>query len=60
MARSVLILDGLPVESYIEKGVLEDMRGILEPMISSGELMGQAAGPYTEADKSIYTRYRPG
>lgn len=50
----VLILDGLPVESYIEKGVLEDMRGILEPMISSGELMGQAAGPYTEADKSIY------
>ncbi|RJW39189.1 hypothetical protein DXC92_17840 [Clostridiales bacterium TF09-2AC] len=50
----VLILDGLPVESYIEKGVLEDMRGILEPMISSGELMEQAAGPYTQADKSIY------
>lgn len=50
----ILILDGLPVESYIEKGVLEDMSGVLSPMISSGQLISQAVTPYTEEGGGIY------
>lgn len=50
----LLVLDGLPVESYIEKGVLENMREYLSPMIASGELMEQVSEPYTEENGSIY------
>ncbi|WP_367932498.1 hypothetical protein [Enterocloster citroniae] len=50
----ILVLDGLPVQSYMEKGVLEDMKDLLAPMTASGELMGQIAGPYTEDSGSIY------
>lgn len=50
----LLVLDGLPVDSYIEKGVLENLKGLLEPMISSGELMASASGPYTMDDGGIY------
>lgn len=50
----ILMLDGLPVDSYIEKGVLEDMKEILQPMIESGELMPNVVNPYTEEGGSIY------
>lgn len=50
----LLVLDGLPVESYIEKGILEDMKEYISPMIASGELMEQVSKPYTEENGSIY------
>lgn len=50
----VLVLDGLPVESYIEKGILENMKELLKPMIESGELMANVSEPFTEADGGIY------
>lgn len=50
----LLVLDGLPAESYIKKGILEDMKEYLSPMIASGELMEQVSKPYTEESGSIY------
>lgn len=34
----VLFLDGLPVHEYIEKGMLEDMSGLLKELKNSGEV----------------------
>ncbi len=50
----ILVLDGLPVNSYIEKGVLLDLRQTLESMITSGLLMENVVKPFTEEDGSIY------
>lgn len=50
----VLLLDGLPVESLIEKGVLKDLSGIFDPMISEGTLKKKIAESYREADGKIY------
>lgn len=35
----VLLLDGLPADSYIEKGILEDLTGLLEEITESGEYL---------------------
>lgn len=35
----ILVLDGLPIDSYIEKGVLEDMGKIFTPMRDAGQLL---------------------
>ncbi|MBT9778788.1 hypothetical protein GPL15_20110 [Clostridium sp. MCC353] len=50
----ILILDGLPVDSYIEKGVLDDMKDLLKPMIDSGELLDNVTRPFMEEDGSLY------
>ncbi len=50
----ILVLDGLPIDSYIEKGVLEDMGSIFNPMIKSGKLMGNIANNYSK-DGKVYT-----
>ena len=52
--EDILVLDGLPIDSYIEKGVLEDMGSIFNPMIQSGELMGNIAKNYSK-DGKVYT-----
>lgn len=49
----ILLLDGLPVESYIEKGVLLDMGSVLNPMIDSGEILPNVAAPYVR-DGKVY------
>ncbi len=49
----ILLLDGLPMESYIEKGVLEDMGSLFTPMKASGELMPNIADPYY-MDEKVY------
>lgn len=49
----VIILDGLPVDSYIEKGVLADLSDILEPMIESGELHESIVKGY-KTEKGTY------
>ena len=44
----VLLLDGLPVESYIEKGVLADLSGVVKPMMDSGELLNNLFTPFDQ------------
>ena len=50
----VLVLDGLPIESYIEKGVLEDLSDIITPMVKAGELYPNIAESFTGSDGSVY------
>lgn len=50
----ILILDGLPVDSYIEKGVLSDISDIIAPMLSAGELLENVAKGYETSDGKIY------
>ena len=50
----ILVLDGMPVESYIEKGVLEDMGSIFNPLKASGELLPNITDPYYQ-DGKVYT-----
>ncbi|MBH1939602.1 carbohydrate ABC transporter substrate-binding protein [Mobilitalea sibirica] len=49
----ILVLDGLPVDSYIEKGVLEDMGSIFTPMLENGELIENIADNYID-DGKVY------
>lgn len=51
----VLILDGLPVDSLIEKGVLKDISNIMAPLIEDGTLAGSLAECYRQEDGKIYT-----
>ncbi|MDL2219520.1 hypothetical protein LJC04_04170 [Ruminococcaceae bacterium OttesenSCG-928-O06] len=46
----VLILDGLPVESFIEKGILEDLAGVLD---GNGDLLQPLVAPMYQ-DGKIY------
>lgn len=50
----VLVLDGLPAQSYIEKGILEDLKGVITPLVESGELYSNVAENFTGSDGSIY------
>ncbi len=50
----LLVLDGLPIETYIDKGVLEDMGGIFTPLKGSGELLPNITDPYFLEGK-VYT-----
>ncbi len=50
----ILVLDGMPIESYIDKGVLEDMGDIFTPMKDSGELLPNITDPYY-TDGKVYT-----
>ena len=50
----VLLLDGLPVDSYIEKGVLLDMGSVLNPMIESGVILPNIAAAYAQ-NGTVYT-----
>lgn len=49
----VLILDGLPVDSYIEKGVLSDLTDIIKPFEQSGELLPNIT-EYYHKDGKVY------
>ena len=50
----IIVLDGLPIDSYIEKGVLEDMGDIFNPMIENDELLSNIADDYND-DGKVYT-----
>ena len=54
MSVSYTHLDGLPIESYIEKGVLEDLSDIITPMVKAGELYPNIAESFTGSDGSVY------
>ncbi len=50
----VLILDGLPVESYIEKGVLLDMRDTVSRIQEENPVLPQIVSAYTQEDGSVF------
>ncbi len=49
----ILVLDGLPVDSYLEKGVLTDLSDVILPREESGELMSNIADSF-KTDGKIY------
>lgn len=49
----VLILDGMPVDSYIEKGILADIKGLLDEIDNSDGLFSNIKNCYEE-NGSIY------
>lgn len=49
----VLILDGMPVDSYIEKGILADIKGLLDEIEASDGLFTNIKNAY-ESKGSIY------
>lgn len=50
----VLILDGLPAKSYIEKGVLMDLSGLVEEIESSGDMYNSLIDGLKERDGTLY------
>lgn len=50
----VLILDGLPAKSYIEKGVLMDMRDLIDEMEGSGEQFNHLVEGFRQEDGAVY------
>ena len=50
----VLVLDGLPGKSYIEKGILEYMSELLAPFTESGEIYRNLTGHFRRSDGSVY------
>lgn len=51
----VLVLDDLPVDSFIEKGVLKDISDILNPLIEDGTLKKNLAECFQQTDGKIYS-----
>jgi hypothetical protein len=49
----IFLLDGLPMDSYIDKGVLLDLSDIMMPKIEDGSLMSNIAGNYVH-DGAVY------
>ncbi|MEG0086561.1 MAG: ABC transporter substrate-binding protein [Niameybacter sp.] len=47
----LLVLDGLPVETYMEKGVLEDMSDWAKPFMDQGLWLSSVAASYEKEDK---------
>lgn len=44
----LILLDGLPMQSYVEKGVLADLSGIVSPFADSNALYGNIVGTYQQ------------
>ena len=49
----LLVLDGIPVTSYIEKGVLADLSALADPLIADGSLLRNVAETYRQ-DSGLY------
>jgi ABC-type glycerol-3-phosphate transport system substrate-binding protein len=54
----VLLLDGLPINSYIQKGILMDMESIMNPMLQTGELLPNIAKSYEKEAKFYHMPIR--
>ena len=48
----ILILDGIPEDTYVENGMLEDLSGILSSV--EGGILENIKNAYTEEDGSVY------
>ena len=57
----ILVTDGLPVDSYIDKSVLLDLKDIIQPMIDSGELLSTVMDSYDTSGHifTVPTRISP-
>ena len=49
----VLVLDGMPVDSYIDKGILSDLAPMLDEKINSSELLPNVANTFRR-DMTLY------
>ena len=54
-APDILIMDHLSIDSYAEKGLLEDINDVVTPLEESGELLSNITGSYIRQDGSRYT-----
>jgi hypothetical protein len=54
----IIVFDGMPVDSYIEKGVLADINGIIKPMIENGELQDNVMDRYQKDGATYATSLR--
>lgn len=50
----ILVLDGLPMESYASKGLLVDIDDIVAPLEENGSLLANVTGSYRTEDGSRY------
>lgn len=50
----IYIMDGMPVDSYIEKGALADISNIIKPLVNKGVILKNIMNSY-ENDGKIYT-----
>lgn len=50
----LIILDHMPMESYIEKGALDDISDIIEPMEKRGDLLNNIIDHYKTDDGKLY------
>lgn len=53
-APDILVMDYLNLDSYAEKGLLVDLKDIVEPMEESGDLLSNITGAYKREDGSRY------
>lgn len=56
----ILIMDGLPVNSFIEKGVLADLSDVINPLESSGAIMTNILSGYRQENKIYQVPVRYG
>lgn len=50
----IIFLDGLPIDSYVEKGLLADVNDIIDPLLADGKLFENVATTYKLDDGKIY------
>jgi ABC-type glycerol-3-phosphate transport system substrate-binding protein len=54
----LLLLDGLPADSYVEKGVLTDLSDVLIPLMDNGDLLTNILNPYINEGHIYYAPVR--
>lgn len=54
----ILVLDGLPRDSYVEKGVLEDLSDIIKPLVDDGTLNKNILQNYLSDNNCYYVPLR--
>ena len=57
----ILVTDGLPVDSYVDKSVLLDLKDIIQPKVDSGELLSTVIDSYDTSGHifTVPTRISP-
>lgn len=57
----IIVTDGLPVDAYINKSILLDIKDIVQPMIDSGEVLDKVMESYSTNGNmyTVATRIKP-
>lgn len=50
----LLVLDGIPVDAYVEKGALADLSGRVDGLTGSGKVLPNIMDAYRQEDGSVY------